>query len=421
MRTQRAFTSAVVVAVAVLPAVVEMRGSSLTLRHIGDWLGWLGAGMLSSSLLLMVREPLIVRWFGGLERMYRWHHAFGVWACAALLAHPLIFAAAVLPISTARAWNLLSPARWFPSNALGWIALLGLILGIFVSLSLRIRYSTWRRLHFSLSFAVLLGIAHAFAYRGPVAGLLLTATPSVLALGWRVLRAGRGFGAHPYEVKSLRQIASRTTEIVLRSLAAPLTVAPGQFVMVAFFKGPHYRGCGEFHPYTVCESRGDGSLVLAIKALGDCTTRIQSLEKGVAARVQGPYGQFLADTSGSPSLWIAGGIGVTPFVARLRAGDLKTPTELIYTYRSPDAAAYLAELREHAGHEPLLELRALVAQDDPRPVFALFDEMQDLTSRAVHISGPALFIRAVVGELRRRGVPPSQVHLEEFDFRSCGS
>lgn len=399
-----------------------MRGSSLTLRHIGDWLGWLGAGMLSSSLLLMVREPHIVRWFGGLERMYRWHHAFGVWACAALLAHPLILAAAVLPISTARAWNLLSPARWFPSNALGWIALLGLILGLFVSLSLRIRYSTWRRVHVSMSLAVLLAIAHAFAYRGLAAGLLLAATPSVLALGWRVLRADRGFGARSYEVKSSRRIASRTTEIVLRPLAAPLTVAPGQFVMVAFFKGPHYQGCGEFHPYTVCESRADGSLVLAIKALGDCTTRIQSLEKGVAARVQGPYGQFLADTSSrSPSLWIAGGIGITPFVARLRAGDLNTPTALIYTYRSPDAAAYLAELREHAGHEPLFELRALVAQDDPRPVFALLDEMQDLTSREVHISGPAPFIRTIVRELHRRGVPPSQVHLGEFDFRSCGS
>jgi predicted ferric reductase len=418
--SKQALSGMVVVAVAILPLLVEMRGAALTLRHVGDWLGWFGAGMLSSSLLLMVREPLIVGWFGGLERMYRWHHAFGVWACVVLLAHPLVLAVAVLPTSATRAWNLLSPARWFPSNALGWAALFGLTVGLVVALSRRIRYATWRRLHFCLSLAVLLGIAHAFAYRGLDTSLVLIAAPSVLALGWRVLRADRGVGARPYEVESVAQVASKTTEIVLRPLAGPLTVAPGQFVMAAFFEGPHYRGCGEFHPYTVCDSRDD-SLVLAVKALGDCTTRIQTLERGVAARVQGPYGQFLVDTSQSPSLWIAGGIGVTPFIAKLRAGDLTTPTELIYTYRRPDAAPYLAELQEHADHQPLLGLRTLVVQEDPRPVFALFDDVQDLNSREVYMCGPPLLVHAVVEELHRRGVARSNMHFEDFEFRSSRS
>ncbi len=417
--SQRVLSRIVIVTIALVPLLVEMRGTPVTLRHIGDWLGWLGAGMLSSSLLLMVREPLLVRWFGGLERMYRWHHAFGIGACLALLAHPAILAAAMLSISTQRAWNLLSPTRWFPSNALGWAALCLLIVGLAASLLWRIPYATWRRLHFLLSFAVLLGIAHAFAYRGVTPALLMIAVPSVLALGWRVLRADRGFGAHPYEVKSIARIAARTTELVLRPLATPIAVVPGQFVLVAFFNGPRYRGCGEFHPYTVCEARSDGSLVLAIKALGDCTTRIQSVQAGVAARVQGPYGQFLAGTSASPSLWIAGGIGITPFVARLRAGDLTAPTELIYTYRSAESAAYVPELQEHAEHQPLFELRTLVAQD-ARPVFALFDDMQDLSSREVYLCGPPSFIRAVVEELKRRGVSDSHMHFEEFDFRAAG-
>ncbi len=118
--SKQALSAMVVITVAILPLLMEIRGAPLTLRRVGDWLGWLGAGMLSSSLLLMVREPFIVRWFGGLARMYRWHHEFGVWACVVLLAHPLVLAAAVIPTSATRAWNLLSPARWFPSNALGW-------------------------------------------------------------------------------------------------------------------------------------------------------------------------------------------------------------------------------------------------------------------------------------------------------------
>src|SRR5687767_3229249 len=119
MAGQSRIADMVVIAVAVLPFIVEMAGTSFTLRHAGDGLGWLGAGMLSSSLLLMIREPPIVRWFGVLERMHRWHHAFGVWACAMLLAHPIVLAAAVLP-NVSRALHLLSPFRWFPANALGW-------------------------------------------------------------------------------------------------------------------------------------------------------------------------------------------------------------------------------------------------------------------------------------------------------------
>lgn len=156
----------------------------LTLRDVADALARLGLGMLS-SLLLTVRAPMIVRWFGGEEQLRRWHHAVGLWACVVLLAHPAALAAASLP-NMARAWNLLSPVRRFPANALGWAAVLGLVVGLTAPLLLHLRHTTWQRLHRCLSLAVLLGIAHAFIYRGLSAGLLLAAIPGTLALGWRV-------------------------------------------------------------------------------------------------------------------------------------------------------------------------------------------------------------------------------------------
>ena len=65
--SKQALSGMVVFTVAVLPLLIAIPGTPLTLRDVGDWLGWLGAGMLSSSLLLMIREPLIVQWCGGLE------------------------------------------------------------------------------------------------------------------------------------------------------------------------------------------------------------------------------------------------------------------------------------------------------------------------------------------------------------------
>lgn len=408
------FSSIVILLLAIAPALIELPATELTLRHAGDWLGWLGAGLLSSSLLLVMREPWIARWFGGMERMYRWHHALGVLACAVLIAHPAVLAGAALSVSTARALSLLSPARLFPANALGWLALFGLIAGVSAALLWRLPYRAWRRLHVALSVAVLPGIAHVFAYRGLTTSLLLVAAPCVLGIGWRLLRIDRGLGAYPYEVAGVSRIAAETTEVVLRPLATALKVAPGQFVMAAFFEGPHYHGCGEFHPYTVCHSRADGSLVLAIKALGDCTARIQHLGKGVAARIQGPYGGLFLEDSSRPSLWIAGGIGVTTFIAKLRAGIMSASTKLIYVYRSAETGAYLSELESFAERHPTFELTTLVLQDDLRALCAQLDKTENLRSLCIYLSGPAAFVRAVVAELRTRGVPRSNLHVEEF-------
>lgn len=60
--------------------------------------------------------------------------------------------------------------------------------------------------------------------------------------------------------------------------------------------------------------------------------------------VQGPFGSFLSDIAEGPELWIAGGIGVTPFTAALRAQPRKQPTTLIYLYRTASDAAFLDEL-----------------------------------------------------------------------------
>ena len=53
----------------------------------------------------------------------------------------------------------------------------------------------------------------------------------------------------------------------------------------------------------------------------------------MAARVQGPFGVFLAERPSGPELWVAGGIGITPFIALLRVVSPAWPTTLLYLYR----------------------------------------------------------------------------------------
>nr|WP_264597059.1 hypothetical protein [Rhodoblastus acidophilus] len=77
-----------------------------------------------------MREPRLAAMLGGLENMYQWHHRLGMAAYAALLAHPLLLAAASLPKAPREAWELLSPMSEGWPVWMGWLALIALMVGL---------------------------------------------------------------------------------------------------------------------------------------------------------------------------------------------------------------------------------------------------------------------------------------------------
>ena len=386
------------------------------LRSLGIILGWAGCGLLLGSLLLMLRETWLSRWLGGLEDMYRWHHRAGIVAYVALLVHPLALAVDSWPEFPAVAWQTLSPFGNGWAVRLGWLSLLLLMFGLATTFATRLPYRRWRWLHALLGIGVLLGLGHLLqlGLEEPVLPLLALAT---LLLGWRFIRDDAGLAARPYIVRSATPVADGVVEIGLQPLAEAVVADPGQFVLVAFFTGPGFRGCGQFHPFTVSSIGTGGEIRVGVKALGDCTRHLQSIAVGVPARVHGAFGSFLADRPATTQLWLAGGIGVTPFLALLRAGPLSQPTTLVYLYRGAADAAYLPELRALAAADRLLSLQAHATGERPPDMASLLPASPDLASRECYLCGPPAMVAAVREVLRRRGVTPRHIHFENFDFR----
>lgn len=385
-------------------------------RGGGILLGWLGYGFLFASLVCMMREPLLARWFGGLERMVTWHHVLGVLAYVLLLAHPLALAAAYWRQQPAFAWAALSPAQQDAAGALGWLALLCLMIGLAVAFSRRLAYAAWRWLHGLLALAVPLGLAHLVAL-GITDALLWMPLLALAVLLARVVRADVGLGAVPHVVSDVVRPARDIVEVTLRPMAQPVSARPGQFILVAFFDGPRFRGCHEFHPFTLTHIGADGTLKVGIKALGDCTRHIQSIEPGVAARVQGPFGDFGAIDANRPALWVAGGIGIAPFMALLRGAPLASPVTLVYLYQAQADAAYREELDRLAASQPALTLHPVAAGRAPPDLGAILPPAEALAGRSCLLCGPPGMIDAAVQVLKTRGVPASSIHHERFDLR----
>jgi predicted ferric reductase len=382
----------------------------------GIVVGWIGCGLLLVSLLLMLREPRLAHWLGGLERMYRWHHVTGIVAYVALLVHPLALAANGLSTSPAFAWETLSAFDEGWAVWSGWLGLLVLMLGLIVTFSRSLSYGVWRWLHAGLAVGALLGLLHLvlLGIDEPVLPIIAVVA---LILAWRALRGDLGLAARPYIVTAARPIAEGTIEIALRPLGDPLDVAAGQFVLVALFTGPTYRGCGEYHPFTVSSISRDNVLHVGVKALGDCTRRMLTIEAGVAARVMGGFGSFLADRKPAPQFWVAGGIGVAPFIGLLRSRHLGDPTTLLYLYRSEAEAAFLPELRAIAASDPHFSLHGVATGDELPDLEQILPSASQLSGAECYFCGPPGLIGALKRVLGARGVAARQFHYENFEFR----
>lgn len=386
-------------------------------RAVAIVTAWAGTGLLVGSLALMVRASRWAALMGGLDNMYRWHHRGGVIGYEFLLCHPLALGLAGLEESPRGAWLTISPWDLSWPEWLGWLGVLFLMAGLASTFSRRIGYRPWRAFHYLTALGVVSGLTHVFVLLGEAGAFFGFIAIAAVALAWRLLAIDRGLTAHPFRVAEVASKAPDMIEATLAPCAGALPVTPGQFVLAAFGNGPAYSGCREFHPFTVSGIGSDGALSVGIKALGPCTRRIQSLKPGVLVRLQGPFGHFLAGTRHTPQLWIAGGIGITPFIAAVRTGELPQPTTLLYLFREEGDAAFLDELKARADIDPEFELVAEACGKRLPDVTGLLSRVARLNERQVQICGPAGLVKAFTARLLELGLSRQSIHSESFDFR----
>ena len=121
-------------------------------------------------------------------------------------------------------------------------------------------------------------------------------------------------------------------------------------------------------------------------------------------------------------IWIAGGIGVTPFLSMARSLDGDAPAvDFYYCVEHEPEAHFVDEIRSIARERE--DFRVAVVPRD-REGFLTADrvaaENEDLASADVLICGPPAMIESLRSQLKARGLPGSQIHAEEFSFAKLG-
>lgn len=131
----------------------------------------------------------------------------------------------------------------------------------------------------------------------------------------------------------------------------------GQSMNVSLIDPPETDDKGNRRTFSIVSAPFENDLVVATRMRDSAFKRVlKTMPVGTRLQLRGPAGMFLLDDGGNrPAAFIAGGIGVTPFVSMLRqaANDrLARKLYLFYSNRRPEFAAFLRELTELQERNP---------------------------------------------------------------------
>ncbi len=382
-----------------------------------QFLGSAALILMAWAQLMATRLPLVEPLFGGLDRVYVLHKWSGILALGAILLHDTIDAdMASLGADTALVEL---------GETLGEISLYGILILCVISIATFIPYHLWKWTHRLMGGFFVAGALHyllelkPFSNFGDTLGLYLAAFCVLgLAAYAYTLLPESARRARRYAVSSVRATGG-ATEITLAPEGRGIKPAPGQFAIFSFGQ----TGLTEPHPYSLsAPAHADGSLQITVKALGDYTHRLgRDLKAGTTARVQGPFGRFTRRTGKSGTeVWIAGGIGITPFLAWAEAltPEDKTEIHLFWAVRSEAEAPQLDRVRAAVAAHPGVTLHLCVSSEGSRLTPEAIADQADMASAKVWFCGPAPMRRSLYDALSRRGLSQSRFHYEEFEFRT---
>lgn len=299
--------------------------------------GVLAIGAMSIAMVLALRPGWPETWLGGLDKMYRLHKWLGISALVLSVAHWLWFEAPrwaidlgliARPERGARP-EIENPVQQFliglrdPAEGLGeWAFYISIVL---IVLALIPRFSYWWffKTHRILAVTYLVLVFHAvvlaqFSYWTQPVGIVLAVlliSGTVAALIVLLRRVGISRQAMGNVISLTKYPGVRALEIDMKMEPGWQGHLPGQFAFVTSDKG---EGA---HPFTIASawSPADSHVTFITKALGDYTSRLpDTLSVGQQVKVEGPYGRFTFDDDCPRQIWIGGGIGITPFIARMK-------------------------------------------------------------------------------------------------------
>ncbi len=184
------------------------------------------------------------------------------------------------------------------------------------------------------------------------------------------------------------------------------------------------------HAFSIVSAPHEGELVVATRMRNSpFKDALARLPISAPVQLEGPFGSLtLHNKLDRAAVFIAGGIGITPFVSMLRharASARQQRLVLLYSNRRPEDSAFLSELQRLEGDNPNFRLVATMTQMGESRLHwtgetgkideALLKRVAANLARPVYyVAGPPAMVGAMRDTLERAGVDSDDIRSEEF-------
>lgn len=416
--------------VALLPIViwlvimpVQFNDAKNTFENIGKLAGLAGLALYAWNVILSARLKTYNKLFLGLDNTYRAHHFLGQLALILLIIHPITITVKHFLIAPLAAYEFIMPSLDVPFKLLGNIALFSMMLAMIITLYINVQYRFFIGAQRALGLILFIGGAHALFVGGSdlnsngitilrVYYLVLLAL-ALLVYVYRSIFHGNFAKYHNYQVKNINDMGD-IFEIELSPIGEPLRFKPGQF---AFVKLEAEGLLGESHPFSMSSSPSSPELRFGVKKLGDYTALLSSVQKGQKVKIDGPYGTFSNEVATNKrQIWIAGGIGVTPFMSMARGiKNNDQEIDLYYSVKEPQEAVYLKELETIQKQHNSFKVRPFYSNKQGFLDTAYVQKNSaNIEGANYMVCGPGSLMKAIKAQLKEAGVAKQNINTEEF-------
>jgi predicted ferric reductase len=387
---------------------------------IGRIFALVGMVLVLFQITLSSRLPWLERNLG-LDKLLGVHRTAGVTGFAFMLSHPFLhFSSDLLALGTViLKWPMI----------IGLTALLVVIATAGSSIlygRLHLKYGVWKKMHW-LNF-ILLPVIFTHSL---LLGSDLGSQPPLLVF-WLFLGALYVFlvAAIIWDRINVRRHPFQVTEVVqetpdiwsIHFKGRPVDYKPGQFAILSLLR-PGL--APEPHPFTVASSPTSGDLAISIKAVGDFTSTIKNTSNTDQAYISVPYGTFsFLDHDARNLVFIAGGIGITPFMSMLRYmvdKKLERNVLLLWGNKTERDIAFRGELEQMAAAMPTLRIIHVISnQPDWSGEKGYIDGsllhkyLDGFGNPQIFVCGPPVMMTKVIRLLRQFDVPKAHIHYERF-------
>lgn len=379
-----------------------------------------GMPLFAIALILSGRFRFLEDYFGGMNKVYVAHHLVGGIAFILLMIHPILLGVTQAMITWRSAAEFFLPsADWSLNFAL--LSLYSLMILLILTYFIKLRYHIWKFSHQFLGVSFFFGTLHVLMIESDVSSsqfirwyLLALSALGLAVYFYRTLFGSKLVKRYTFVVLAVEQLNDDVWNIRMRCPSEMFSYLPGQFLFVSFY------GLGisdEVHPFSISSSPGEPDVNITVKSAGDFTKNLVNLRPGNTARIEGPFGRFFSGKQKS-QIWIAGGIGVTPFLSKARSlQNMQYTVDFYYIVRGHHEAVYFSDILTIASKEPNFRVCLYDTTVEKRITADTIKQISgDIGDRDIFICGPPPMMNSLRQQFIKLGVPNAHVHTEEFQF-----